>query len=251
MARAIRSAVVDKGHHSHSFSGFRSVEQDLVFQEAIESGEVDGVILLMEHPEDGYLDWLLRHDVPLVVVNRKPSLDRRFSYVEMDNVGGSRQVAEHFLSNGHQRLAVVQSDSRYSYNLDRVAGFVHAVKIAGAPEPLVEAPGSWQQVQSICRELVAEGVTGVFVTSDTLALDCLNWWQKQGVHVPDQLEVVGFDDSGTTTKAGLCPTSVGYDPEELGRAAMHALEQLCRRRGQLTHVSASVATRLVEHDTTR
>lgn len=250
LVRSLRRAVVDLGHHIHSFSGYRSVEQDLMLQEAVESREVDGVILLLEHPDDGYLDWLLRQDIPLVVVNRTPTANRRFSHVQMDNFGGGRLVGDHFIANGHRKIAAIQSDTRYSYNQERVAGYLHAAKAAELPAPLVETLSNWSQVQAACQKLIASGVTAVFTTTDTLALDCLKWWHQLGVKVPQELEVVGFDNSGLPTRENLHVSSVGYDVEELGRVAVQSLEHLCQRSGQLAQLSAVVKTFLVERDTT-
>lgn len=250
LGRAIRRAVVDDGHHIHSYAGYRHVREDMVFCESVDCGEIDGVILVREQHEDGYLDWLLQRDIPLVVINREPTPDRPFTHVEMDNFGGSRQAAEYLVSQGLKRLAVIQADQQYSYNRQRTAGFLAGARAMGVAEPIVAVLENWQQVPGQCERLIAAGVNGLFATTDTLAAGCLHWAHQHAVKVPSELALIGFDDFGYVSSQGMRLSSIGYDVEEIARVALRTLDLLCRHRGQLVSISATIKTHLVEKDTT-
>lgn len=250
LARAVRRAVVDEGHHIHSYAGYRSVREDGMFRESVSSGELDGVILVRETREDGYLDWLLAQGIPLVVVNREPTQDRLFSHVDMDNFGGGRQAAEFFAARSHQRLAVIQADQQYSYNRQRTAGFLAGARAAGVEEPIVAVLENWEQTQQQCKRLLNAGITGLFATTDTLAKGCVDWIENRGIQVPQELSLIGFDDFGFVSSNGLRLSSIAYDVRDLAHVAMRMLDMLCLHRDRLQNVSATVKTRLVEHDTT-
>ena len=82
----VRSAVVTSGNHISLLAGTDHIEKDLMFQQIIKAGEVNAVLLIALGPDDGYLDWVLQQDLPVVAMNRKPQHEE-FSYVAMDNYG--------------------------------------------------------------------------------------------------------------------------------------------------------------------
>lgn len=246
---SLHEAVDSVGDHFNLFAGFDHVLQNELFQSVIENGQVDGVVLAWESPEDGYLNWLLERDVPLVVLNRRPNSGRRFSYVEIDNYAAGAQVAECLLDHGHTRCALLQPDDVMSYNLDRAEGFVDALNRRGL-EPVAHyrtVPEA--QRERVCREVLEAGPTAVFTTTGSLAILCLNTFETQGVAVPEQLSLVGFDNLTGVSEGGLRPSSVGYDERQLGHLAVKLLRQLIEQP-ELNRLSASIATQVIEHDTT-
>ena len=247
--RSLRAAIVDRGHHFNLFAGHEHVDYDAMFRQAIEQKEIDGVIFLWEKLGDGYLSWLLKHDIPVVAINRRPSLGQRFSYVEMDNFEGGRKAAEWFLENEHGRVSVIQADAEYQYSRDRVAGFVAALEACGRRPVRIDTLENPGRLKQVCQTIADSDISGVFITTDMLTIESLHEWERMGVQVPEDLSVIGFDNLGRTTQSGRLPSSIGYDDQQVGPTSVHLLEYMLSYP-QIGGMSAVIRTRMLEHDTT-
>lgn len=234
------------------YAGFRHVDDAQVLQSSITHGEIDGIILAQQKQGDGFLEWLAQQPAPYVVINRRPKHPERFSFVEMDNWTGGWQAATHFLNEGHRRIALVTSAAYWGYNQRRAAGFLDALSNASV-EPIYyrEVPIlSPDQVAEHADAIIECGATATFASTDSLAMACLNHWHDQGVKVPQQMSLIGFDNAGATSNQGLFLSSIGYDRQGLGRVAVNMLRQLIDSRELLANLTSVLTTRMVIADTT-
>lgn len=246
----IRESLIEHNDHLSLFVGFEHMDHDSIFRQSLEAGRLDGVILLWQSDDDGYLDALSATDTPLVVINRRPRAGQTFSCVEMDNVSAGRQVADFFVDQGHRRIGVVSSDERFSYNHDRVTGFelglaAHGLELIG--REVLESPAAAPRVADA---LLGAGATAVFATTTRSGMACVDAWTEAGVRVPQDVSVVAFDNLAKRSQAGLRLSSVAYDHHQLGRWACRALRELIDHRAQVNRLSVSLPTHIVEHDTT-
>ena len=254
--RYVREALVESGDHFSLFASGTHVDDNLTFQDAIEGGDLHGVILAGSLVDDGYLDWLQQRDIPLVLLQRLPDEAHSFSYVSLDDVGGGRAVAEHLIELGHERLAYVPPRRAFGWTHERRRGLIEAARRAGLPEPIVrpadpdiELDAGPAAVKPACAELIEAGVTGVFAANDGMAVRCVDALEQLGRRVPADVSVVGFDDVGYTSRSGLTPSSVGYDPRYMAQAAVSMIQRLIHEKGQVAELSARVKTHVSPHDT--
>lgn len=246
----IREALLEREDHFSLFAGFEHIDQDAIFRQSLESGQLDGVILLWPSDKDGYLDALLATDMPLVVINRRPHSGQAFSYVEMDNADAGRQVADFFVSQGHRRIGVVSTDERFSYHHDRVAGLEYGLAMHGLAPIAREVIESPIAAPRVAEALLSAGATAVFATSTRSGMACLNAWTEAGVRVPQDVSIIAFDNVSNQSRAGLRLSSVAYDHHQIGRCACRVLRELIDHRPRVNRLSVSLPTRIVGHDTT-
>lgn len=172
-----------------------------------------------------------RAGVPVVQVERPVSTAA--ASVVVDNVSGSKAATQHLIDLGHERIAFIGARSLDSWIAptvedERLEGYLAMMNVSGLePHVIVgehDEPGSVRyraHGRTYMRRLIEEGrtPTAVFAASDTLAAGVLQALYELDLRVPQDMSVVGFDD---TFAGHLCPplTTVALPMEELGRRAL-------------------------------
>lgn len=190
------------------------------------SGHVDGALLVSLHADDPLPSQLAAHGVPVVVGGRPPR-GTPVSFVDVDNVQGGRSAVEHLIRAGRRTVATIAGPADMPAGLDRLAGYREALAAAD-----LERHPSLESVADFTLEdgeramaallVVRPDLDAVFVASDLMAVGALRALRAAGRRVPDDVAVVGFDDSIAPT---LDPplTSVRQPIEEMGREMVRLL----------------------------
>ncbi len=203
---------------------------DGMYQRLLHSASLDGVIVASTTVDDPLIPRLLRDRYPFVLVGRHP--DRRVSYVDVDNVGSARMATEHLIRLGHQRIATITGPLNMLSAQDRLAGYKEALRAHRLPidEALI-AEGDYREGGGmVCaRRLLAASPTAIFVASDTMAIGALRALRQEGVAVPRDVAVVGFDGLpiGAAVEPGL--TTVRQPISRLGPMAVDVLLDMLDR----------------------
>ena len=187
----------------------------------------DGVLIVSLAPHDDEAEAFVSAGVPVVLVDaHHPLLPR----VVIDDVHGGALATRHLLELGHERIAFLgdTNDPRYGFVAStlRLAGYCNALEAAGIPvrdELQRFGPHGRRTVHRLTRELLSlpEPPTAIFAASDTQALGVLEAATVEGVAVPEELSVVGFDDLEVSPYVGL--TTVRQPLLESGRRGLERL----------------------------
>jgi DNA-binding LacI/PurR family transcriptional regulator len=160
---------------------------------------VDGVILCSTSFGAEQGRQLLEYGFPTVVVNNQSAESFRYS-IYHDDVDGSRQVTRHLIELGHRRIAYLGNSISGRTTLDRLSGFQQEMEDASLsipPEYVHEVPGGGSE----------HGVSGgdyfqslpirpsaIVCFNDLMATGVLKSIHQNGLHVPDDISVTGFDN---------------------------------------------------------
>ncbi|PPK65350.1 LacI family DNA-binding transcriptional regulator [Actinokineospora auranticolor] len=182
-------------------------------------GHVDGAIVVSLHGRDPLPARLVSAGLPAVLVGR-PLADVEVPYVDSDNLAGSLAAARHLVGLGRRRIASIAGPADMAVGIDRLAGWQRGMAEAGRPDDLVAySDFSVDGGAAAMAELLEEhpDIDAVFAAADIIAVGALRTLSERGKRVPEDVAVVGFDDSvlATTTTPKL--TTVRQDIEELGR----------------------------------
>ncbi len=187
---------------------------------------VDGLVVIAPFVEtSGALLDLGRH-IPLVVAEAGHPAEA--TVVGIDQVLGARLATRHLLDLGHQTVHHIAGPADWIESGLRIAGWREALSAAGrAAPPLVT--GDWTPQSGFAAGLqVADdpSVTAIFVANDQMALGALSALHQRGRRVPEDVSVVGFDD--TPESAYYLPglTTIRQDFSAMGEAAVDALDRL-------------------------
>ena len=194
---------------------------------------MDGAIVYICDPASPDIDWLERRAVPMVFVDR--DVKAGVPSINVDDRAGGRAAAQHLVDLGHTRIAVLTLETNqqvggvaaWNYPArERMTGWREVLEAAGI-EPVVYA--AWYRpmdaVEAVAREMLdrPDRPTGVLCFSDAFAAAVVNVARSLGLRVPEDLSVVGYDDSPLATATRPQLTTVRQEVARKGQAAVRAL----------------------------
>lgn len=229
----------------------RTPKERARFAQYLSAHRVDGVLLVSVHEDDPLPDLLEQLDMPAVLNGRRSDLES-VSYVDADNVGGARAAVAHLLDRGRRQVATITGPPDMYVARCRLDGYQQAVREAGlvAAESLVaHADFTEEGGRRAMRELLDRepGIDAVFAASDLMAAGARAVLREYGRRVPDDVALVGFEDSAIARHMDPALSSVRQPTEEMGRTmARVLLEEIAERASVRRHVV--LATELVQRD---
>ncbi|MFJ9180560.1 LacI family DNA-binding transcriptional regulator [Streptomyces sp. NPDC102360] len=200
---------------------------------------------------------LTRYRMPLVLLDpTEPLPDASVVSVGATNFAGGRAAATHLLSLGHRRIAYLGGAAHAGTNQARLHGFRSAMEAAGAPVPaeLVRHAGTFHAAEGVEHGGVLLALepppTAVFAASDELAAGLIEAARLRGLRVPDDLSVVGFDNTPLAAVTSPPLTTIHGPVHEMGAVALRTALRLAAAEEIDSH-HVELATRLVVRDSTR
>jgi DNA-binding LacI/PurR family transcriptional regulator len=186
---------------------------------------VAGCVML--HASETRIQTLIRSSIPTVFID-KMAQGSHATYVKSDNIDGARQATEHLLALGHKHIACLTGSTIDLAGLERLLGCQQALAQAGiAPDPGLVRQSGWNvdEAYEAARVLIAErrDFTAIVAGSDFMAIGILRALTENGLRVPDDVSLIGFDDIefGQYTNPPL--TTMRQDRVAMGRGAVQRL----------------------------
>ncbi|MCL6736760.1 MULTISPECIES: LacI family DNA-binding transcriptional regulator [Streptomyces] len=196
---------------------------------------VDGVLLVSVHADDPLPDLLSQLEIPAVISGPR-SEHETLPSVDSDNYGGGRSAVEHLIERGRSRIATITGRLDVYGAQRRIEGYRDALEDAGrevderliVPGDFTEEGGRramWELLER-CPDLDA-----VFAESDVMAAGARQVLREAGRRLPDDVAMVGYDDSAIARHMDPPLTSVRQPIEEMGRAMIDLLlDEIADRR---------------------
>jgi LacI family transcriptional regulator len=218
------------------------------------SSDADGAILVLPEESPAELRALAEHGFPFVVVDPRAEVPHGIPVVCAAHSSGATQATRHLLSLGHRRIGVICGPKGWVATQERLRGHYAALAGAGVlpDESLVHysnfrADGGRAKAAALLD--LPDPPTAVFAFNDGMAIGVMREAAARGLRVPDDLAVVGFDDTVEADVTVPALTTVRQPLAELGRTAVSVLlRQLDNRH--LEPLRIELETRLVLRDST-
>lgn len=205
-------------------------EKEMFFLNAMLSEKVSGAIIV---PTTGNLDFfqeLVKDGFPMVMVDRKPK-GLKIDSVSLNNRKGGYEAVKKLIENGHRRIGIVAGIKGLSNTEDRLEGYIEALKESGI-EIKDELIVYGDYIEEGGRKAITEFMslknppTAVFSSNNLMTLGCIKELYRRKLSIPDDIAIIGFDDS-TWAEALIPPlTTVKQPGYELG---VNAAELLIKR----------------------
>jgi len=193
-----------------------------------DEGRVDGFIFRnMDHVEEHERLFLRlrKRNVPFVLIGNPL---RDYPAITIDNVGGGRAVAKHFAMHGFRKIVYLGGPSDNVDSNDRYFGFRIGFEESGMnPEGILRINGDYSTksgYNAISEIMLTQKPDAIFAANDRMALGAILYLHKNGVCVPQDIAIAGFDDSYFAKYITPALTTVRQPFREMGTAAM---KQLC------------------------
>jgi DNA-binding LacI/PurR family transcriptional regulator len=201
----------------------------------LRQGQFDGALVISLHPHDPLPQLLTEAGVTAVLFGR-PAEPIPISYVDIAHQSAARLAADRLVQRGCRSIATISGSLDMPTGHDRLTAFRTAMAQHGyAYVPSVEGNYSQESGERAMEQLLAEqpDVDGIFVANDLMAQGALVVLRDHGRRVPDDVAVVGFDDSSAALASRPQLTTVRQPVEEMAaemaRLLLAQLDQPERR----------------------
>jgi LacI family transcriptional regulator len=204
LARAIEDAGFAAGYSVILCNSDLSAEKQQAYVDVLLSHKVDGVILI-DYPYEApsALERILAENIPAVLTNAC-RLVSTVDQVMVDDHQGGYLAGQYLLRLNHRRIGCITLHQPYSYQalpiqIPRIVGFRQALTEGGIEltmEDFASENGRYEGGYKAMQELLQRcpELTAVFVFNDLMALGAINALHAQGIRVPEDLSIIGYDN---------------------------------------------------------
>lgn len=240
MEAAIKKCAEEADYHMISVWNSMSVEKEGSLIEDLIGHMVDGIIFIggvMSKP--AVIQRILDQQIPIIMVERPLDI-YGVDKILIDDIEGSTIAAKKLMEAGHSRLAYIGTQDGSQVGENRFAGFLRALEQNGlelSDRSLCRTPGYEAEAgYSAMKTLLSqwgedERPTACFISSDTLACGALQYLYETGIRVPDDMSIIGYNNSLSMLTSPPIST-IAFPFAEIGKAAIDLF--LERKEGRRT-----------------
>ncbi len=219
------------------------------------SSGVEGAIIMNDGFKDGYIDRLERINMPVVFIDREYT-SNKISSVTIDNHYGTVQAIEYLIKLGHRKIGYVHGVPNFDEKA-RFEAYKSTLKKYKIPieEKFIlnayfeEAIAYSEMYLMLVRK--GELPEAFFCANDEMAWGCMRAMNAMGIQVPEQVSIVGFDDSILAPYYRPALTTVHAPVVELGSKSATEVIRLVRHEGLDEGISLKLKPELVLRDSCR
>lgn len=253
VARALENKARETGYAIILCNTDYKSEREQEYLDLLLKKQVDGVILATEPNDMEPFRKLNDRQVPLLLFS-VDHLSMTSNLVTTDNLRGGYIAGQHLVQKGHRRLAIIAEKKRQSGRA-RLSGFLQALSEEGLELPeeyIIDSRSTIQEAKVAARHLLSldERPTAVFTVTDLIAVIFINEARKIGLKIPEDISVIGFDNTIYAEIADPGLTTIAQPIEEL---AHYSFQQLLQSIGKsaVTGNRIMLAPELVERSSVK
>jgi len=204
--------------------------QEQAYHDLVRAKRIDGIVFSGPRVDDVALVNLEKEGFPTVLMGQLPGSE--FYSVDVDNRLAARQAVDYLISLGHRQIAcITNAPASYSASADRLTGYREALEQVGIPytDELVrfgdfEPESGYVQMNS----LLSSGTpfTAGFIASDAVLIGANAALRERGLHIPNDISLVGFDDIAWSKYVDPPLTTIRLPAQALGYQACTMLMQI-------------------------
>lgn len=205
-------------------------EKESQFIHWLDTCQVDGLLFTTNRPDNGLLRQEIQRHQRIVLLDEDIP-GSRVPKVFADNVQGGMLATQQLITAGHRDIAFIGGPDQLMSVRERYQGFCTALEQAG-----LRCPPEWIMYGDYQREFGQQALhqlfscdrrpTAVFAASDFLVLGLLDGLRERGLHAPEALSLVGFDDASYADFTQPRISTIRQPAQELGRTAVSLMLRL-------------------------
>jgi len=215
-----------------------SEDMEIMVQQIARSRYSDAIMVVATRMDNEELVKLL-HSIKLPSMTLfRDAVDSKIFSVAVDNFGGAKMATNFLIRNGHKRIVFVGKMEGYPVAEARLAGYLEAMQNHGIDvDPALILDGDYYRssghtaVKDILN--MKPRPTAVFAANDLMAVGILEALQKEGVNVPEDISLMGFDNISNSHLLVVPLTTVSVPASEMGSLAAKKMAGFLKGRDTL------------------
>jgi len=173
------------------------------------------------------VETAVHENTPCLVINHIVK-DLDVSYIAVDNVKGGFTATEYLINLGHKRIATVTGNMQTQAGIDRFEGFQKALKQHGIdcqPDFCFKGDYSRRSARQAAERFFSleHPPTAVFAASDDMALEIISVAMENGIKVPEDISIIGFDDNPAGLFGPVALTTIKQPLFAMGEEAVKVI----------------------------
>ncbi|MCU6795091.1 LacI family transcriptional regulator [Paenibacillus sp. WQ 127069] len=227
IARSIEDRAQEMGFNVVICSTDNSLDKEERYISLLKQKSVDGIIIATGVRNDALLKELVRQKLPVALIARDmPAV--AVDIVLVDDFQGGYLATSYLIQNGHKQIAVIAEDTEVMSSKERIRGYRHALEEAGIPfnPELVRISDFSVKSGKIAAGELLQGLkacTAVFACNDLLAIGTIQAAREMKLSIPDDLSVVGFDNTILATIVDPPLTTIAQPIQDMGAQVVNMI----------------------------
>lgn len=162
--------------------------------------QFDGIIVVSQSKsDDSFIDYVVKQDIPIVVVNRDLG-DRVVKNISYDDRNGAYEAVNHLIGAGHEAIAFIKGKKEFTNTLERESGYYAAMmehELTVDKGFIASGNFSYHDGYKAMKKILDSGAqpTAAFVSNDEMALGAIKAIVERELSVPEDISIIGFDNS--------------------------------------------------------
>lgn len=251
--KSIEAAVFTSGYHLILLNTNYEADRAVEYVQRLIQMKVAGIILMIAEFDEALIDEAKQKKTS-IVFHDLGIVGERMSNIILDYAVGIDEAVQHLVSLGHKKIVhIAGAHEIHSAGVRRQA-FLDAMKRHFPREPappVYEGNFRFEGGRLAASRILAEKTlpTAVVVANDLMALGAMQEFKAAGLHVPQDISIVGFDDISFASLSEPALTTVCSPRVEIGRRAFEAL-MLTVDRPHQPGIEIRIPTYLIKRDST-
>lgn len=254
LAKSIESVLNDNGFNLLLCNSNEDAETERKYIEALLDKSVDGLIFISSGFDENM--ELFPGDMPIVVIDRKPNTDKKIHFISSENEKGGYIATKHLIENGCKNIIMLKDQKLVSPMTARLKGHKRALKdynLKFNPDFVIESKVELEEIhEKILKNHNNLEFDGIFAGADRLAIGAIRTLSKLGYKIPEEIQIVGFDNIPFSEYYNPSITTVAQQIEKIGEKSSKLLIDLINGKKPLDKSeSLYFPVYLIKRETTR
>lgn len=200
--------------------------REISYVTALGRNHVDGLLFITNHPDNGELAPLINRTGKVVIVDEDVP-NARVPKLFCDNEQGGYLAGRHLAEHGHSRVLYIGGPQEMISTRRRSLGLERGLQEQGKPFQIIRYQGNYtvEFGREAAQRFIQEGMpaSAIFASSDEIAIGLVEVLRAQGVDIPGEISIIGFDDVGPLHLFSPPLTAIRQPVRALGERALALL----------------------------
>lgn len=236
ISRSIQDEAQVHNYNIFIYNADQIAEKEIHYLNLLAIQGVDGIIAVIgDNNDDAIRSFLEKYEnIPLVMLNN--SIEHpRVSTVRVNIFGGAKLAVRYLVNKGHENIGMINSSRESGMSLNRITGFKYTLEAEGLCGDMITAdsPSMRGGYQATIRLLEKyPRITAIFSYSDFMALGSMRACYELGRNIPDDISLIGFDNTIPGSMLTPALSTVDTDISETGRQSMRRILEMIDKPGK-------------------
>lgn len=230
IVRGIDEALATQQYDLLLYTTHRRAIKETTYVSMITRGMADGLLLILAHHAEVYLASLRQRQFPYVLIDYQ-GVSTSDNAVGATNWQGAYDATQYLIDMGHTRIGFITGNIEIQVSTDRLDGYCAALTDYGIMvDPHLIYHGDYMRTEGFMGTqtllALAHPPTAIFASNDEMAFGVIEASRECGLHIPDDISVIGFDDIPRSAVVHPALTTVRQPLAQMGRESTNILLKL-------------------------